>query len=92
MSKPLFEELIAKSVACDLPATATPYVQLKALWDLFQFLDETDILDIGISAINKLHELEPKITDEQKELLRQDGYAFPEDWDNPREFFHGAHD
>lgn len=83
----LCEQLITAASACKLPDTATPLDRYLALWNLYQFLDDVPALDIFLSVSYTLEMLAPLLSDHDRDVMRTHGCSFPEDWDNPREFF-----
>lgn len=78
----LYDELIAKTDA----AKSGKFVDV---WQLHCFLNENSGLDLYLATGNKLSELEPNLTDKEMHEARMLGCSFPEDWENPKEYFGG---
>ncbi len=76
----LCEELIAKTEA----AKSGKFLDL---WALYCFLNENSGLDLYLAVGNKLEQLAPNLTDQEIHAARILGCTFPDEWDNPKEYF-----
>lgn len=76
------EELVDKAATVKL--AATPLERMKALYQLRDFLDSTDPLEVFISVDTALSDLENSVPDSSRAVMRELGYLFPEDFDEPK--------
>jgi hypothetical protein len=81
----VYDELLAKVDA----AKSGKFIDV---WQLHCFLDEHSGLDLYLASGAKLSELEPNLTDKEMREARMLGCTFPEDWENPKEYFGGKDD
>jgi hypothetical protein len=82
----LYEQLVEHSVACNLPADATPFQRFRSMWELYKFLDKHEPLDLCLSLTYALNNIEPGLTEADKTVMRTLDCSFPEDWDTPLDF------
>lgn len=74
-------------LAARVKLATTPLERMRALYDLRNFLNNVDPLELFISVDTSLTELEGRLSDADKDVMRVRGYQFPEDFDEPRKMF-----
>lgn len=80
-----YERLVETAVACSLPADATKLVRFKALFALLSFLDDFSVMKALDGVIQEMKNLEPDLTDTERDELRALGCSFPGDDEWPDE-------
>jgi hypothetical protein len=80
----IYGRLIKQCTRCAL--AITPTQRMQALYELRNFLDEVEPMDLFISVDQALARMEHRVPEADKDLLRQRGYQFPEDFDEPTKF------
>lgn len=83
----LHEKLVALATACEASKESEPLTRFTHLWNLYEFLDDVDPVELFVSLGTKLSDMESTLTTTDKIELRKLGVCFPEDWDKPRELF-----
>jgi hypothetical protein len=82
------EQLVQAAVGCSR-LEGTPLERYRKVWQLYSTLDEMDPLDVMISLSNMMEDIVPELSEGDKDLLRQKGISFQEDWDSPRDYMRG---
>jgi hypothetical protein len=80
-------QLVERASALQLPPEKdTPLERFRAVWELYQFLIETDGIDIYLALAAAMNKEEPLLSEEDKAEMRKHACSFPEDWDSPLDY------